>query len=71
MNLLKHLGVHAGLREDADVLFILTTNRPDQIEPALISRAASIRRLSFRCRTRRDARSLRRSMLAAWRFPKS
>lgn len=31
-----------GLREDADVLFILTTNRPDQIEPALISRPGRI-----------------------------
>jgi ATP-dependent 26S proteasome regulatory subunit len=27
-----------GLREDSEVLFILTTNRPDQIEPALVSR---------------------------------
>jgi ATP-dependent 26S proteasome regulatory subunit len=26
-----------GLQEDSDVLFILTTNRPDQIEPALVS----------------------------------
>lgn len=31
-----------GLREDADVLFILTTNRPDQIEPALVSRPGRI-----------------------------
>jgi ATP-dependent 26S proteasome regulatory subunit len=31
-----------GLREDADVLFILTTNRPDQIEPALASRPGRI-----------------------------
>ena len=26
-----------GLREDAEVLFILTTNRPDQIEPAQLA----------------------------------
>jgi len=31
-----------GLREDAEVLFILTTNRPDQIEPALASRPGRI-----------------------------
>lgn len=31
-----------GLREDADVLFILTTNRPDQIEQALVSRPGRI-----------------------------
>jgi ATP-dependent 26S proteasome regulatory subunit len=30
------------LREDADVLFILTTNRPDQLEPALASRPGRI-----------------------------
>jgi ATP-dependent 26S proteasome regulatory subunit len=30
------------LREDAEVLFILTTNRPDQIEPALVSRPGRI-----------------------------
>jgi ATP-dependent 26S proteasome regulatory subunit len=31
-----------GLREDSDVLFILTANRPDQIEPALVSRPGRI-----------------------------
>ncbi len=31
-----------GLREDADVLFILTTNRPDQLEPALAARPGRI-----------------------------
>lgn len=31
-----------GLREDSEVLFILTTNRPDQIEPALVSRPGRI-----------------------------
>jgi SpoVK/Ycf46/Vps4 family AAA+-type ATPase len=30
------------LREDAEVLFILTTNRPEQIEPALASRPGRI-----------------------------
>jgi ATP-dependent 26S proteasome regulatory subunit len=38
----KLLNEMDGLREDADVLFILTTNRPDQIEPALISRRGRI-----------------------------
>jgi SpoVK/Ycf46/Vps4 family AAA+-type ATPase len=28
--------------EDADVFFILTTNRPDQLEPALASRPGMI-----------------------------
>src|SRR5260370_22654022 len=31
-----------GLKEDADILFILTTNRPDQLESALASRPARI-----------------------------
>lgn len=31
-----------GLREDSEVLFILTTNRPDQIEPAPVSRPGRI-----------------------------
>jgi ATP-dependent 26S proteasome regulatory subunit len=31
-----------GMREDSEVLFILTTNRPDQIEPALVSRPGRI-----------------------------
>ena len=31
-----------GLREDADVIFILTTNRPDQLEPALAARPGRI-----------------------------
>ena len=31
-----------GLREDAEVLFILTTNRSEQIEPALVSRPGRI-----------------------------
>jgi ATPase family associated with various cellular activities (AAA) len=38
----KLLNEMDGLREDADVLFILTTNRPDQIEPALASRPGRI-----------------------------
>jgi hypothetical protein len=31
-----------GLREDSEVMFILTTNRPDQIEPALVARPGRI-----------------------------
>ncbi|MBV9083546.1 MAG: 26S protease regulatory subunit, partial [Acidobacteriaceae bacterium] len=38
----KLLNEMDGLREDADVLFILTTNRPDQIEPALAARPGRI-----------------------------
>jgi hypothetical protein len=42
MLLNKLLNEMDGLREDAEVLFILTTNRPDQIEPALASRPGRI-----------------------------
>jgi len=38
----KLLNEMDGLREDSDVLFILTTNRPDQIEAALVSRPGRI-----------------------------
>jgi hypothetical protein len=38
----KLLNEMDGLREDCEVLFILTTNRPDHIEPALISRPGRI-----------------------------
>lgn len=38
----KLLNEMDGLREDAEILFILTTNRPDQIEPALVSRPGRI-----------------------------
>jgi ATP-dependent 26S proteasome regulatory subunit len=38
----KLLNEMDGLREDADVLFILTTNRPEQLEPALASRPGRI-----------------------------
>ncbi len=38
----KLLNEMDGLREDAEVLFILTTNRPDQIEPALAARPGRI-----------------------------
>src|SRR5204863_8458955 len=38
----KLLNEMDGLREDADVLFILTTNRPDQLEAALASRPGRI-----------------------------
>jgi ATP-dependent 26S proteasome regulatory subunit len=42
MMLNKLLNEMDGLREDADVLFILTTNRPDQLEPALAARPGRI-----------------------------
>ena len=38
----KLLNEMDGLREDADVIFILTTNRPDQLEPALAARPGRI-----------------------------
>jgi hypothetical protein len=38
----KLLNEMDGLREDAEVLFILTTNRPEQIEPGLVSRPGRI-----------------------------
>jgi hypothetical protein len=38
----KLLNEMDGLRENAEVLFILTTNRPDQLEPALASRPGRI-----------------------------
>jgi energy-coupling factor transporter ATP-binding protein EcfA2 len=38
----KLLNEMDGLREDAEVTFILTTNRPDQLEPALASRPGRI-----------------------------
>jgi ATP-dependent 26S proteasome regulatory subunit len=38
----KLLNEMDGLREDADILFILTTNRPDHLEPALASRPGRI-----------------------------
>jgi len=38
----KLLNEMDGLREDAEVIFILTTNRPDQLEPALASRPGRI-----------------------------
>jgi hypothetical protein len=38
----KLLNEMDGLRQDADVIFVLTTNRPDQLEPALASRPGRI-----------------------------
>jgi ATP-dependent 26S proteasome regulatory subunit len=38
----KLLNEMDGLREDADILFVLTTNRPDQIETALSGRPGRI-----------------------------
>jgi cell division protease FtsH len=52
----KLLNEMDGLREDAEVLFILTTNRPDQRSRRWFhDPAESIKRSSFRCRTRRAA----------------
>jgi hypothetical protein len=42
MLLNKLLNEMDGLREDADIIFILTTNRPDQLEPALAARPGRI-----------------------------
>jgi energy-coupling factor transporter ATP-binding protein EcfA2 len=42
MLLNKLLNEMDGLREDAEVIFILTTNRPNQLEPALASRPGRI-----------------------------
>lgn len=42
MMLNKLLNEMDGLREDADVIFILTTNRPDELEPALAARPGRI-----------------------------
>jgi energy-coupling factor transporter ATP-binding protein EcfA2 len=42
MLLNKLLNEMDGLREDAEVIFILTTNRPDELEPALASRPGRI-----------------------------
>jgi hypothetical protein len=42
MLLNKLLNEMDGLREDADVVFILTTNRPDELEPALAARPGRI-----------------------------
>jgi ATP-dependent 26S proteasome regulatory subunit len=42
MLLNKLLNEMDGLREDAEVIFILTTNSPDELEPALASRPGRI-----------------------------
>jgi len=52
----KLLNEMDGLREDADILFVLTTNRPEQLETALASRpVGSIRRSRFLCLTKSAA----------------
>jgi ATP-dependent 26S proteasome regulatory subunit len=38
----KLLNEMDGLREDAEILFVLTTNRPDQLEAALASRPGRV-----------------------------
>lgn len=40
----KLLNEMDGLGEDAEMIFILTTNRPDQLEPALAPRPGRIDR---------------------------
>ena len=53
-----------GLKQDADILFILTTNRPEQLESAL---AALIRRSRCRFQTTSAARSSSNSMAGVCR----
>jgi len=54
----KLLNEMDGLKEEADILFILTTNRPETLERALHpDQAGSIRQSNFRCRTKKDAKS--------------
>jgi cell division protease FtsH len=54
----KLLNEMDGLEEDSEVLFILATNRSDQIEPALHrSWAESTRKLNSRYQMKKDAAS--------------
>ena len=56
-----------GLNEEADIVFILTSNRPEALERALASGLdVSIRRSSFRFLTTTAARSWCDSTLGAW-----
>ena len=49
-----------GLADDADVLFLLTTNRPDILEPALAARPGGLIRPSkFHCPTRMPQAAVR------------
>jgi len=51
-----------GLKDNADILFVLTTNRPEQLESALAGRDGSTRPSRCRCPTRSAARSCFASM---------
>ena len=56
-----------GLADDADVVFVLTTNRADVLEPALAARpGGSTRRSSSACRTPRPGGRCWSSTGGAW-----
>ena len=58
-----------GLRERADVFFILTTNRPDTLEPALASRPGRIdQAIEFPLPDERLRRGRWRSTPELWSF---
>jgi ATP-dependent 26S proteasome regulatory subunit len=73
----KLLDEMEGLKEDADILFVLTTNRPEQLEAALAGRPGRVdRRSRRRCPTRSAATSWfgfmakdSRSIKASWMTP--
>ena len=54
----KLLNEMDGLKEDADILFVLTTNRPEALEAALASRPGRVdQAIEFPCPTRTGARN--------------
>ena len=59
----KLLNEMDGLKEEADILFILTTNRPEALEGPCRGPAASIRPLSFRCRMMKAGGEVRATLL--------
>jgi ATP-dependent 26S proteasome regulatory subunit len=69
MLLNKLLNEMDGLREDAEIIFILTTNRPDQLEPALASRPGrSDQAIEFPLPDDIGRPSWRASMAADWNW---
>lgn len=61
-----------GLREDAELFFILTTNRPEELEPAIASRPGRIDQGSnSRCRTSKNTGSSSSSMRVISRSTRS
>lgn len=65
--LFELLNAMDGLDADRDVLFVLTTNAPQRIEPALLrGRGASTRRSSCRCPTPTAGGGCWRSTARAW-----